>query len=356
MSNRKGSYRKFAVFDGYSTHYGGAIIATNSTNITISQSKFEDNIAEYGGAIFADNSIINMTGNVSFTNNTASALGGVLCSNGSFITTINVSIFNNSVADCEGGVLWSFNGTFTIKATKFDNNNAITSGGVLYFTNSNIKIEGSEFDNNSAANNGGVLYSYTNTITLGDCNFTNNSSSQGAVFYAVLYTEIHYHDYLLIDNNSADDYAVIYLYDSELKGCDSGNVIFSNNMGSLVAFNSNITFSGYAILFVNNKPGLFHNVVAGNIQGGGAITLFQSNVFFDGECNLEHNHAENGGAIHSTDSKLYVNVNITIAHNTATKNGGDVYLSTSELNCQQKSTFVLYKNMAVSKRGRTPCH
>ena len=69
---------------------------------------------------------------------------------------------------------------------------------------------------------------------------------------------------------------------------------------------------------MNNKPGLFQNVVAGNIQGGGAITLFQSNVFFDGECNLEHNHAKNGGAIHSTDSKLYVNGNVTIAHNTAT--------------------------------------
>ena len=53
VSNRKGSYRKFAVFDGYSTYdgfIGGAIIATNSTNITISQSKLEDNGAEYGGA------------------------------------------------------------------------------------------------------------------------------------------------------------------------------------------------------------------------------------------------------------------------------------------------------------------
>ena len=73
--------------------------------------------------------------------------------------------------------------------------------------------------------------------------------------------------------------------------------------------------------------------------------------FFYGECNLEHNHAENGGAILSTDSKLYVNGNVTIAHNTATGNGGGVYLSTSELNCQQESTFTLYNNTAVSKGG-----
>ena len=49
---------------------------------------------------------------------------------------------------------------------------------------------------------------------------------------------------------------------------------------------------------------------------------------FDGECNLEHNHAENGGAIHSTESKLYMNDNVTIAHKMATGNGGGVYLST----------------------------
>ena len=73
--------------------------------------------------------------------------------------------------------------------------------------------------------------------------------------------------------------------------------------------------------------------------------------FFNGACNLEHNHAENGGAIHSTDSKLYMNGNVTIAHNTATRNGGGVYLSTSELYCQQKSTFELFNNTAAHKGG-----
>ena len=152
-----------------------------------------------------------------------------------------------------------------------------------------------------------------------------------------------------MDNNIADRYAVIYLSDSEFIGDDSGNVtvIFSNNLGSLVAFNSNITFNGNAI-FVNNQPS---QTVSGDIQEGGAITLFQSNIFFDGECNFEHNYAENGGAIHSTESKLYVNGDVTIAHNRATGNGGGVYLSTSELNCQQQSNFELHNNTALSKGG-----
>ena len=64
---------------------------------------------------------------------------------------------------------------------------------------------------------------------------------------------------------------------------------------------------------------------------------------------LNKNHAENGGAIHSTESKLYVNGDATIAHNRATANGGGVYLSFSELNCQQKSTFQLLNNTVETK-------
>ena len=87
--------------------------------------------------------------------------------------------------------------------------------------------------------------------------------------------------------------------------------------------------------------------VSGDFQEGGAITLFQSNIFLDGACNLEHNHAEKG-AIHSTDSKCD---NVMIAHNTAAGNGGGIYLSTSELNCQQKSTFVFWNNTARKGGG-----
>ena len=46
-----------------------------------------------------------------------------------------------------------------------------------------------------------------------------------------------------------------------------------------------------------------------------------------------------------------MNGNVTIAHNTATGNGGGVYLSTSELNCQQKSNFKLFNNNAGDKGG-----
>ena len=351
VSNRKGSLshrifhvRNYKFTGGY---VGGAIIATDNTTVTISQSKFEDNKAEFGGAIFADKySTINLTDNVSFINNFAEYYGGVLYSSTGVVIinanctfsnnkaskgvlfattstlTIEASEFHDNIANM-GSVLHLIYCNITLKASKFHDNIAINQGGVLESIQSNMVIEGSVFYSNRASKLGGVLFSGRSTITFGDCTFTNNSSPRGAV---------------------------IYLSRSEFRGNDSGNFTFSNNNGSLVAINSNVNFSGYT-KFVNNQS---PNTTTDTVQEfeGGAITLFQSNVYIDGECSLEHNHAENGGAIYSTGSKVYVNGDVTIAHNTATGNGGGVYLeSNSELNCQRGSIFVLYNNTAVSKGG-----
>ena len=123
-----------------------------------------------------------------------------------------------------------------------------------------------------------------------------------------------------------------------------------NNVGSLVAFNSNITFMGY-VEFANNHPEQ-SSTTADTFQEGGAITLFQSNAFFNGNCTLHRNHAErDGGALLSMESNLYVSGDVTIAHNMATRNGGGIYLINSELVCLQKSTLLLEDNHAGYKGG-----
>ena len=324
------------------TNHGG-VLDSSSSNITINASEFHNNSATSGGVL--DSYSSNITINASEFHNNSATGGGVLDSYSSNIT-INASEFHNNSAT-GGGVLYSFSSNIIINASEFHNNSA-TRGGVLDSYSSNIIINASEFHNNSATYDGGVLDSYSSTITIvGTSIFTKNASPIGAVIYSLGGSKIQHHNYLLIDNNWADRYAVIYLSDSDFIGHVSENVTFSNNFGSLVAFNSNITFMGYA-RFENNQP---PQTITGDFQEGGAITLLQSNIFFDGSCNLEHNLAGNGGAILSTESKLYVNGDITIAHNTATRNGGGVYLSTSELNCQQKSTFVLFNNTAEQNGG-----
>ena len=151
---------------------------------------------------------------------------------------------------------------------------------------------------------------------------------------------------LLISKNSANSYAVIYLISSKLYSQNLGHATFLNNLGSLVTFDSNITFAGY-VMFMNNRPPQNPSV---NLQGG-VITLFESNAFFEGTCNFVDNHASNGGAISSTESKLYISGNATVAQNMATQNRGGVYLYNSEMNVEQKSAFVLFNNTAIHKGG-----
>ena len=382
MSNRKGSYRKCIQF-GDDTYWsvsfpggyiGGAIIAKNSV-VNISQSMFEDNGADYGGAIFVEQRCTIYLSKTIFVSNYARN-GGVMTSSsseslvshddcysnssdiksiGSSNITITESEFYSDKAAYHGAVLYSkANDFIIIEESKFS---AQVSGGVLQTSDSingspiTVTIEVSEFYNNSAVR-GGVIRTIGNTIiTVGCSNFTKNRSLKGAVIYATDGTKIRYLDHVLFDSNSANNYiyGVVYLFDCEFSGHARGSVTFSNNIGSLTAFSSNITFTGHAT-FVNNHP-LQLVTASSEFQQGGAIILFQSNVHFDGVCTFEFNLAENGGAIQATESKLYVNGNVTIAHNTATGNGGGVYLSNSEFNCQPKSFFELINNTAAYKGG-----
>ena len=399
ISNRKGSRRLCVQFVHPRClcvrfiYIGGAIIATNST-IDINQSKFRNNRAEVGGAIFAEKqSNITMSGSL-FINNSANPHGGVLLSYGSTVTieasefrynsatfggviyssnstiTIRASIFYDNAATWVGGVLESFTSSkITIERSKFHNNSAARFAGVLmssmivdvwptniakrklalcYTTGSTITIESSEFHNNTATSHGGVLFSSSSAITIGGSNFTNNSSPIGAVIYATSSSKIQCHKHILIDNNLASRHAVIFLQSSEFKeGNDSENFIFSSNLGSIMAYNSNITFLSSATLINNQSP----KTSSHYYHQGGVMTLFQSNIVFDGICRFEYNKAENGGAIHSIESKIYVNGNVTLLYNAALRNGGGAYLLSSELNCQQNSTFILHNNTAVEKGG-----
>ena len=301
--------------------YGGVIIAVNSS-VDISQSKFEDNRADNGGAIFAEHSIVNVSGST-FINNNAERYGGALHS--------------------DGGVSCSDQNTITMKQSEFYGNSA-HYGGVVSSRHSIIVIKEGNFHDNIATIVGGVLHTTRSTITIDDTAFTNNTSTAGAVIFAIQNSIIQQYNYLLINNNLATINAVVFLYNSEFIGHDRGNVTFSNNQGSLVAYISIATLRG-DVMFKSNTPPQ-PTTQLGDFQEGGAITAYNSNISFDGRFYFMHNQAENGGAIHSTESKLYVNGRVSIESNRATRNGGGVYLSNSELKCQCSSTLTLFNNTA----------
>ena len=240
-----------------------------------------------------------------FGNNNVMNWGGTFYCISSTIT-IELSEFDSNNASLGGALSFPRDSSVVIKSSTFDKNTATSWGGALHTgLRCNITIDASKFDRNAAAD-GGVLYSTENNIiTISDSSFTNNNSITGAVIYNAIGSTMNNYGLLLVANNSAERNAVLYLSGTKFSGDDSGHVhvIFSNNKGSLVAFNSNVTFMGSAI-FSNSHP---PQTTTSNFQEGGVMTLIQSYIFLGGTSTFEYNHAENGGAILSSESKLNVN-------------------------------------------------
>ena len=322
----------------YNNVHLGALLISNSSNTTIEQSVFLGSVG-FGNLFFSNSNrfIIKMS---EFYHNFGITSRGALLHSRNNSVTIEESKFH-----CNTGIILGFrNSNSTIDVSEFKQN----TGAVVLSTNSKVVITTSEFDNNTETGSslfyqGMILGSYEGTILLNNTNFTNNK----APVLVALSSIIEHHNSLIIVNNSAENgLAIIHLYNSEFIGHYSGNTTVSNNTRSLVVFTSNITFMGNVQFSNNQQP---QNTTA--LQEGGAITLIQSNIFLDGTCRLEHNHAKNGGAIFSIGSKLYVKGDVTVAHNTASRNGGGVYFIESELQCLNKSTFILLNNSATYKGG-----
>ena len=287
----------------------------------------------------------------------------------------NVKIYDSElyINNASIGVLYLFNSSATIKKSTFEYNFGIISfltenseitigmskfkhntGSVVLSDNSKVEITTSIFDSNTEAataasqilNEGVVLGSSRGSIKVNDSNFTNNNSPVIVAFSSKIE---HYNSLLIMNNSAAENgFAIVELDNSEFIGHHSGNATISDNLRSLIAFISNITFMGN-VKFLNNQQPL--SITGNFLQEGGAITLLQSSAYLHGTASFEHNYAENGGAIFLIESKFYVKGDVTVAHNMANKNGGGIYLIDSELNCLNNSTIILFNNTATHKGG-----
>ena len=344
---------------------GGVLFTYSRCTITVETSKFDNNTSitwgedSGGGVLFNpywdDNIIINKSkfdGNSVISGGHGSGGGVLFCK--LCTVTMEISEFNGNTATTRGygsggGVLNSYDSKITIKMCKFDGNIATSiesdgNGGTLFFIGGDITIDMSEFYGNmiitrrigedvaslyssvamkerNAAKNGGVLYSMGCSIAIISSRFYNNSATSGGVLHCLTST-ITIKGITATQERAGDG-------SSSTKGAATGSVEFRNNGHHLRQSSSTIhTF-----------------------QEGGAITLRYSEIYFNGNCSFQHNHAVDGGGLMSVESKLYVYGNLTIAHNTVTGNGGGVYLLNSELNCQKKCNLLLDSNHAEDKGG-----
>ena len=324
---------------------GGALFLERS-NVSISNSTLCRNSASAGGAVFAIHSELCLSSESLVCKNNASTYdGGAIHA---WYTTINIidSRFDeNIVENLDGGAMYCFSCNVVILNSHFSSNIAISEGGGLFLLNSNLTINGSEFTKNRADSHGGVLHIYHSRIMLTDNQMIANTAATSAAMTIITCDTISDGFLKIADNLEANISTSVYLQESRF--LVRGNFTFSNNHGSMMVFNTNVTFEGLVIFRNNHQP-----ADSPNERTGGAITLFQSTItFLSDACIFEDNTAINGGAIHSSQSKLFIEGTIMSVNNSANKNGGSMYLDQSELVCGSRSGLTILNSTAAESGG-----
>ena len=338
FNSRLGIYK--SLFHNNTAVKEGGVVYSRNSDVLINGSHFSENIAICsGGVVDTDNG--NTTIHDSFfMDNHAFGVGGVLYSrNGSF--TIDVSTFDGNFAQW-GGVFDIFaNSSVILETNQFYDNRATSGGGVLRLGKGNITINNNKFLNNTCNRQGGVLHFIQCQVTIEDSQFIDNHALQGSVLYTLKSNTKVYS--LLINGNKADD-GTFYLSESTIL---LSNATFISNIGSLLATDTTVNFTGFNLFDNCTTPQISRT----NFEEGGALTAFQSMVYFEGITTFHNNQAQSGGAVHSTESVLNILGITLISHNTAARNGGGVYLSQSEVFCQPNSSLRLENNTALWQGG-----
>lgn len=116
----------------FENNAAGSICVIASSELTVTNSIFRNNIGVNGAAIRMDSGKLIITGST-FYNNKASALGGAIAITGT-TTTIKNSVFRSNTATTAnggGGAIFN-NGSLTITGSTFQSNNALYKNGVYY--------------------------------------------------------------------------------------------------------------------------------------------------------------------------------------------------------------------------------
>ena len=308
------------------THNEGGVIILFEAGLLVKHSLFHNNSMEnpeeVGVAIYVLSSEV-IIHESNFSCNSASRSDAAAIHAVQYSTvSIHKCLFHKNVAHNMAGALSVFmRSTVNVQATIFSENVA-RSGGALVIYKATAFIKDSLFVNN-IAETGGAIFAYTNSfIIASDTTICNNTASS----------------------------AVVYILGSSAEFIN--NTVYSNNTGSLLVFNGKVNFSGNST-FMNNdyaSPEL-KNLTSVDINEGGALTAFQSEITLDGTCTTTKNRAKFGGAVHVIQSKLYVLGELTVSNNTAKESGGGFYLSQSELVCEMYSRINFTGNNANGKGG-----
>ena len=169
------------------TNAGGAVYFENTVDASFTQTRFEKNGSGTGGAAYIAGSSLAgaQFSEVNFIQNTALNGGGALSLLGSSEITISNSNFENNTSDTVGGAIQctNTNGSIHITDSRLEYNVATTLGGAIYSSSADgVVLERLTFRENASGSNGGAWYHNTGQASASlSLWLTNRSPFGGAI-------------------------------------------------------------------------------------------------------------------------------------------------------------------------------
>lgn len=251
---------------------GGAVAATNTADINVSNAIFHANTASsHGGAFYLDSGALDFSGAWDLRYNTAGGNGGAI-----------------AIAGAGDAALRATGGPFT---TYLAVNHANGNGGALSVANNNnielYATSGSSLNlnTNTAGAHGGALYANAGAFfdIYGDIQATSNiAGGNGGLVYLSNASRIWMDDYFTtpvqVLVNSADNGGAIYASDSPRVECDGAIFGFSNNGNKATSGSGGAIYLSGSTLVADNCTFRNNQAQAG---GGGAIAAYTSTVTLD---------------------------------------------------------------------------
>lgn len=343
------------------TLVGGAIFATNYSNISIITSRFESNCAEIGGAIYAEKRCHMTILKSTFIDNHV-AVYDITKNNLYSGTATAKSLYGSSLLQsfakekfiqpysprfngrfCMGGAIALIQSTLLVDNCVFSNNTskAGEAGVLAVQSNSHVKICNSKFYNSHVEMTFGGAFSVADQshMIIDNSTIYNCSGAyQGSVVDVYIRSYLTIKNSILNGSSAVGSGGVVKLSDNcHLKISSSQ---FINNLagsgGVMAAYNSTVSIEGNNTLFLMNKATKF----------GGVMYIFQSVLILKGTSIFKKNQAKAGGAICSEESTVKIFGEVMVVSNAASISGGSLYLYHSMFSCRQGSTFNMVSNRA----------
>lgn len=318
------------VGDGFPTGYGGAVLFTATSFLTLKNST--------------------VTGNTADGNTDIGVGGGISLGYATDLALIDSTVSSNSAANYGGGI-GTLGSTLELQNSTISGNTAGYDCGGIDAADSHVTFTGSTLSNNAATYFGGGLCGSGATVHMMNSNVTGNSVTEydGGGFTASNYAEITVGNSTISNNSVSGNYG----YGGGIALTSGANLVLTQ---STVSGNSasGAFGSGGGISVLSASVVLTQSTISGNsasYNGGGAYVYSSNATLTLTNSTISGNTADSGGGVGTFSDGEVTIVNSTIASNSA-PNGGGLHLYESGLN---SPTANLTNTIIANSSGGSDC-